>query len=132
MPTKSAITVSTGAIKMPASMRGTTSLRIGIGAERPQRVDLVGHDHRPELGGDARSDAAGQHQAGQHRTELLDHRRADQPADDRPRAELIERQAALQRQHRAGEKPGQQHDGQRLHADGVELLDDVVAVERAA
>ena len=42
--------------------------------------------------------------AGQHRPELLDHRRADQPADDRARAELIERQAALQRQHRAGEE----------------------------
>ena len=33
-----------------------------VGAERAQRVDLVGDDHRAELGGDARSDAAGQHQ----------------------------------------------------------------------
>ena len=70
--------------------------------------------------------------AGQHRAELLDHRRADQPADERPRAELIERDAALQRQHRAGEEPGQQHDRQRADADLLELLDDVVAVERAA
>ena len=29
MPTKSAITVKTGAMTMPASIRGTTSLRIG-------------------------------------------------------------------------------------------------------
>ena len=29
MPTKSEMTVSTGAMKMPASTRGTTSLRIG-------------------------------------------------------------------------------------------------------
>ena len=46
-------------------------------------------------------------------------------------AELIERQPALQRQRRAGEEAGQQHDGQRSDADHVELLDDVVAVERA-
>ena len=51
------------------------------------------------------------------------------PTTDR-RAELIERQAALQRQRRAGEEPGQQHDGQRPDADDVELLDDVVAVAR--
>ena len=58
----SAITVSTGAMKNPASTRGTTSLRIGIGAERAQRVDLIGDDHRAELRGNARPDAAGQHQ----------------------------------------------------------------------
>ena len=65
-----------------------------IGAERAQRVDLIGHDHRPELRRDARADAAGEHQARQHRAQLLDHRRADQAADERPRAELIERDAA--------------------------------------
>ena len=59
------------------------------------------------------ADAAGQHQRGQHRAELLDHRRADQPADDRPGAELVERHAALRGEHRAGEEPRQQHDGQR-------------------
>ena len=62
IPTTSATTVSTGHMRMPASTRGTTSLRTGIGAERAQRVDLVGDDHRPELCGDARADAAGQHQ----------------------------------------------------------------------
>ena len=104
----------------------------GIGAERAQRVDLIGHDHRAELGGDARSDAPGQHQRRQHRPELFHHRRADEPADDGPRAELIERQPALQREHGAGENARQQHDGQRADADGLELLDDVVKIERAA
>ena len=101
-----------------------------IGAERAQRVDLIGHDHRAELGGDAGSDAAGEHQRGQHGPELLHHRRADEPADDRPRAELIERQAALQRQHGTREDARQQHDGERADADGLELLDDVVKIER--
>ena len=130
MPTKSAMTVNTGAMMMPASMRGTTSFRMGSVPRARKRVDLVGDDHRTELGRDAGPDAAAQHQAGQHRAQLLDHRGADQPADDRPRAELIQRQAALERQHRAGEEPGQEHDRQRLHANRVELLDDVVAVHR--
>ena len=88
-------------MKMPGEDARHDELAHGIRAERTQRVDLVGHDHRPELGGDARSDAAGQHQPGQHRPQLLDHRRADQPADQRARAELVERHAALQRQHGA-------------------------------
>ncbi len=62
--------------------------------------------------------------------ELLDHRRADQPADEVARAELIERDAGIEREHGAGEEPGQQDDGQRADADRFELLDDVVAVER--
>ena len=99
-----------------------------VGPERAQRVDLVRHDHRAQLRGDARSDAPGQHQPGQHGSKLLDHRRAHQPADHGPCTELIERQATLQRQHRAREKARQQHDRQRLHANGVELLDDIVPV----
>ena len=103
-----------------------------IGAERPQRVDLIGDDHRSQLGGDARSHTSGQHERRQHRSQLLHHRRADEPADDRPRTELIERQAALQREHRAGKDAGQQNDRQRADADGLELLDDVVEIERPA
>ena len=38
----------------------------------------------------------------------------------------------LQRQHGAGEQAGQDDDGERTDADGVELLDDVAVVERAA
>ena len=56
--------------------------------------------------------------------------RADQASDDRARTELIERQAALGRERRAGEEPGEHHDRQRPDADGVELLDDVVPVQR--
>ena len=74
----------------------------------------------------------GDHQRGQHRAELLDHRRADQAADHRARAELIERHAGLQREHGAGEQAGEQHDRERADADAVELLDDVAVVERPA
>jgi hypothetical protein len=44
----------------------------------------------------------------------------------RPGAELIQRDARLQRQHRAGEEAGQQHHGERAQPDDVELLDQVV------
>ena len=101
-----------------------------IGAERAQRRNLIGDLHRPELGRDAGADASRHHQAGQHRTQLLDHRRADQAADHRPRAELVERDARIERQHHPGEQPGEQHDRQRADADRVELLDDVAVVDR--
>src|SRR5262249_9818684 len=61
--------------------------------------------------------------------QLLDHRRADQAADDGPRAKLIQRDAALQREHGAGEEAGEQDHGERGPPDCVELLDEVVAVE---
>ena len=114
---KSEITVSIGRHEHAGNNARHHQLPNRIGAERPQRVDLIGHDHRPQLRGDARADAAGEHQRRQHRPELLDHRRADQAADHRPRAELIQRQAALQRQRGAGEQAGQQHDGERPDAD---------------
>ena len=34
--------------------------------------------------------------------------------------------------HRAGEKPGQQHDRERSEADHVDLLEEVAGVERPA
>ena len=43
-----------------------------------------------------------------------------------PGAELIQRHPRLQGQHRTGEEPGQQHDGERAQADRLELLDEVV------
>ena len=59
MPTKSEITVSTGAMRNPGEHARHDQLADRIGAERAQRVDLIGDDHRPELGGDAGADAAG-------------------------------------------------------------------------
>ena len=47
------------------------------------------------------------------------------------RAELIQRQAALRRQRGAGEQSGQHHHGQRPGTDQIELVDDVVPVDRA-
>ena len=67
MPTASAMTVSTGH-EEPGEQAWHDQLTNRIGAERAKR-DLIGDDHRAELGGHARSDASSQHQAGQHRAE---------------------------------------------------------------
>ncbi len=107
MPTPSAMIVSSGTISVPATTRGITSLRIGSVPERPERRNLLGDHHRAQFGGNPRAHPPGHHQRGQHGAEFLDHRGAHQPADDRARPELVERQAGLQREHHAGEQPRQ-------------------------
>ena len=76
-----------------------------VGPQRSQSVNLIGHHHRASsaaMPDPIRPASISPVSTG---SELLDHRRADQAADERPRAELIERDAGLQGQHRAGEKP---------------------------
>ena len=130
MPTKSLMTVSTGQHDERRQHARRHQLLDRVGAERVERVDLLGDAHRAELRGDAGADAAGDHQAGQHRAQLADHRRRDEAADVHRRAERLELHARLQREHHAGEEPGEQHDAERLHADLVHLLDEVLRVER--
>src|SRR5438093_1386660 len=98
----------------------------GSGDDRQRRrlADTLRAAARPQ------PDASHQHQSGQHRAQLLDHRRAHETSHDRTRAELIERQAALRRERHTGEQPGHQYDRQRSNADQIELLDDIVAVNR--
>ena len=66
MPLALAKMVSAGIMMSAASTRGTT--RCDEGA-RPalERIDLLRHAHRAQLGGIPRADAAGQHQRGEHR-----------------------------------------------------------------
>ena len=52
--------------------------------------------------------------------------------DERSRAELIERHARLQGQHRAREESGQQHHRQRAETNDVDLLNQVAEIERTA
>ena len=60
------------------------------------------------------------------RQEVTDSR----PADHRPGAELIQRDARLQSEHHPGEGAGQQDHGQRPDANRVELEHDVLVIER--
>ena len=103
-----------------------------VGGERGQRVDLLGHAHGAELGGDRGGDAAGDHQAAEHRAELAH----DADGDDRGHHGLgVEAGAAgidLQRQRGAGEERGQADDRQREVADAQQLLAELDRVEGRA
>ena len=56
---------------MTAAMsRGPTRYLNGLVDERDQRIDLFGDAHGAEFGGDRGADAAGDHEAGQHRAEF--------------------------------------------------------------
>ena len=72
----------------------------------------------------------GDHEGRQDRPQILDHRRADEPAHDRACPELVERRTELQGKDGACKEPGQDHDRERPDADAVELLDDVSRVKR--
>ena len=101
-----------------------------IGAERAHGVELLGHRHAAQLGGDARADAPADHQRGEDRRQLAQQRRHRGLADVELGAEALEAVAELERQHHAGE---------RRHGDGearasarrpLDLVDDVADAHR--
>ena len=102
-----------------------------VGAERVERVDLLGDPHRAQLRGNARADASGDHETGEHGTELADHGRRNESADVDRRAEGLELHRRLQCQHHSRKESGEQHDTERLDADRVHLLNQIRAIERA-
>ncbi len=89
----SEMTVSTGAISTPASTRGTTSLRIGSVPSARSALIWSVTTIDPSSAAMPEPTRPVSISAGQHRAQFLDHRRADQAADERARAELIERHA---------------------------------------
>ena len=95
MPMPVASTLSIGIMSSPASTRGTTSLRIGsVPSARSAAIWSV-TSIEPISAAMPEPTRPDDHQPGQHRPELLHHRRADQAADHRARAELVERDAGL-------------------------------------
>src|SRR6185503_6359956 len=128
MPTLLAITVSTGAMKNPARTRGTTSLRMG--SVPSARSALIWSVTTIEPSSAAMPEPTRPVSISPVSTGpsslIID------ALTRRPRAELIQRQPALEREHRAGEEARQQDDGERGPTDGVELLDEVVAIEGPA
>ena len=58
----------------------------------------------------------GHHQPGQYRPQLPNHAHRNQLAEQRKRAESLQRGGAIQSQNRPGEETGQHHDGQRSHS----------------
>ena len=96
-----------------------------VGARIPgeglEGVDLLGHLHRAELGGDVGADPAGQRHAGQHRSELHHHGLADQRADEVHRHRAGEDVRRQQCQHDPGEHRDEGRDRHRGHAEALHL-----------
>ena len=110
---------------MVATTRGGNKLANGVGAECAHGVDLFGHLHGSEFRGHTGGVAAGNHQSGKHRAELLDHRKRDEVAGHAYGAEGLERGGGLQRKHAAGKKAREHDDGQGSEADRIHLGKDV-------
>ena len=72
-----------------AIRRGTTRYLIGIGGERGQRVDLLGHAHGADFGGDGGGDAARNHQPRDHRPQLARDAEHDDLRHEGFRAEAV-------------------------------------------
>ena len=103
-----------------------------VGGKRGQRVNLLGHLHGADLGGDGGGDAARHHQAGDHRAQFAGDAQHHDLGHDGFGAIAVAAQIDLQRQHAAGEEGGEPHHRQREIADAHHLADDQPAIDRRA
>ena len=101
-----------------------------IDGEGGERVDLLRDAHRPELGGHARPGAGRDHQAGEHRRQLLCKRDADGRADEALLVEDAQRRDRLLCGHRARKEADQHDDRQRSDAHELHLLEEQAQAER--
>ena len=69
-------------VAMMAMKRGSDEERDGVDRQGAQGVDLLGDDHRPELGGVVRADAARDHERRQERGDLAQRAEASAPAEE--------------------------------------------------
>ena len=95
-----------------------------IEPDHGQRIDLLAHLHRADLGGDRAARAAGDHDRGQQHAHLAQHQDADQVDDENLGAEIAKLVGALLRHDRADDGRHQNHDGKRADAHPVDLVDD--------
>ena len=95
---------------------------IGFGGEGDERVDLLGHLHRADLGRDGGGDAARDHQAAEDGAELADHADGDDGGHDGFGVEARAAGVDLQRERAAGEERGEADDGEAEVADEPDLL----------
>ena len=94
-----------------------------IEAHGAQRVDLLAHLHRAELGRVGAARAAGDHDGDDQHADLAQHEDADHVDDVLLGAELAEMEEALLGDDAADQEGDEQNDRHRLPADAVELMD---------
>ena len=102
-----------------------------VEAHGAQRVDLLAHLHRAELGGVGAARAARDHDGDDQHADLAQHQDADQIDDVVLGAELAEMEDALLRDDRADQEGDQQDDADRLPADAIEVMHDGGEAKRA-
>ena len=95
----------------------------GIGAERADRIDLLGHVHRADLGRHAAADAPADDDRGERRRELATEREDDDARDVLEAAEAPEAERELDGHDHADEDRGHGDDPHRAHAERLHLLD---------
>ena len=98
-------------------------------ADRPHGVDLLGDLHRPDLGGEGRARAAGDHDRGHQHAELAHRDPADEVDGVDLGAELGELDRALLGDDDADEEAHQADDPERADPDDVEARYDRVEAE---
>ena len=109
--------------------RGAMRKADGVDGEHAQRVELLGDDHRAELGGVVGADAPRDHQRGQERRDLAQRAEAGAPAEQALGAVALHDRRGLDDHDRAGEERGDGHDGERLDAHLVEVLEQLARVD---
>ena len=95
-----------------------------VEADDGQRVDLLAHLHRADLGGDGAARAAGDHDRGQQHAELAQDQDADEVDDEDLGAEIAQLEGALLRDDGADDGRHQHDDRDGADAHAVDLVED--------
>ena len=113
-----------------ARTRGRTSFFAGSPPERADRVDLLGHVHRADLGGHSAADAAADDDGRERRAELAQERQHDDARDVLDAAEALQAEGELDGHDHPDEDRRDGDDAQRAHAERLDLVDGRRDLER--
>ena len=111
-----------GSTVIAATTRGEDELLRGVGAERADGVDLLGHVHRPDLGRHAAPDSAADDDGGERGRELAREGEHDDARDVLDPAEAAESEGELDGHDHPDEERRDRYDSHRAHAERVELI----------
>src|SRR5579883_28679 len=103
-----------------------------VSSQGAHRINLLCHHHRAKFAGHSRCISAGDHEAGQHRPEFLNHGKTDKLPCHARSAELRKARRGLQRKYAACEKSGKYDDGDGAYTDRVGLGNDVRSIQWTA
>lgn len=91
----------------------------------PERINLFGDPHSADFCGDCGADPAGNHQAGQDRSQFAAHGNSNQRERGGVHLDLMELIVSLRSEHHSGEGAGDEYHGLRFNADEIDLIDEI-------